>query len=247
MTLLLSNDDGYLSPGLTILAETLSAGHRVFICAPYRQMSATSHAVNIFKPLELFRISPTVCALDGTPADCVKVGLSGIFPEVRFDLVISGINDGPNLGEDVIYSGTVAAAREASLNGYPALACSRDGWNVGKHYEQPSLFIARLLDHFPASLLHTPTILNINFPQTGNCEKYALTSLGKRIYTDDLVYYQEEGREFIRIEGDPPGFHPVPGSDLDAVSQGLVSITPLANAEHDPRISRCLKRSLRHI
>ncbi len=240
MRLLLSNDDGYDSPGINILAETLAREHEVTICAPLRQMSATGHAVNIFKPLEIQRISPRIIALDGTPADCVKAAISGLFPDVTFDAVISGINDGPNLGEDVFYSGTVAAAREGALNGIFSIACSRDGWGIGTNYENPSLFIRKLLSSFSQEQLQRNTILNINFPLAGTWNSVELCSLGTRIYQDVARIYKEGNKEFLQIEGESPSFIDQPGSDLNAIHHGNVSITALANVEHDQLVHAAL-------
>ncbi len=245
MKILLSNDDGYQAEGLNVLAAVLSEKHEIYICAPFRQMSSTGHAVNIFKPLEIHTVSENIYALDGTPADCVKVALDGFFSNIKFDMVISGINDGPNLGDDIFYSGTVAAAREGSLNGLFSIACSRDGWGLKDNYLNPARFILRLLDHLSPEIIQINTILNVNFPQKGECREFQMTSLAKRVYTNEIKYFSQNGKSYLQIEGDPPYSVLTPGSDMEAILNGLVSITPLANMEHDQdltmRLLSCLQ------
>lgn len=244
MNLLLTNDDGYQAEGIRRLKEKLSAKHDVYLCAPKRQMSASGHAITLFKPMELVKVSDREYAVDGTPADCVKVALCHLYQDVKFDLIVSGVNDGPNMGDDIFYSGTVAAAREGSMNRLFAIAASLDGWNGGKDFVFPAEFIAELVDRLDPALLKENIVLNINFPNMPTTNRPALslpkgvkiTHLGERVYKDYIKVEGNESRVTVTIAGDDPTFNDDQGSDLNAVADGFISITPVANEIHETQV-----------
>lgn len=236
MNLLLTNDDGYQSEGIQILKEKLSARHQVYLCAPKKQMSASGHAITLFKPMELIKVNDREYAVDGTPADCIKVALYHLFPDVKFDMVLSGINDGPNMGDDIFYSGTVAGAREASMNHIFALASSLDGWNVQKDYGFPASFITEMVDKLDPAILKENIVLNINFPNIPKAKGVQVTHLGERLYKDYIKLEKAGEMITVTIAGDDPTFYDDAGSDLNAVSEGFVSITPIANEVYENKV-----------
>ncbi len=241
MNILLTNDDGYLAAGLRTLCEKLEGRHRLYICAPMKQMSAMSHAITLFKPLEIIRSGGASFAVDGTPADCIKVALFYLFKDVRFDAVISGINSGPNMGDDIVYSGTVAGAREGSLNNIFSIAASLDAWDEKKDFDRPARFISELLDMLDNKIFNGNLLLNINFPDVENPGGVRITHLGKRIYKDSVISDKEGDKEFVTITGEEPGFGHDEGSDLNAVHDSYISITPLANDIRDPLLNESLR------
>ena len=237
MNILLTNDDGYQSEGIQILKDKLSSRHDVYLCAPKKQMSASGHAITLFRPMELVKISDREYAVDGTPADCAKVALYPLLQNVKFDMVLSGINDGPNMGDDTSYSGTVEAAREVSMYKIFAIASSLDGWTGGKDYGFPACFIAETVEKLEHSLLKENIVLNINFPNIPRAKGVQVTHLGERLYKDYIkLQTVEEGKVTVTIEGDDPTFYDDAGSDLNAVSEGYVSITPIANEVYENKV-----------
>lgn len=229
MKILLTNDDGYNSPGIQLLKELLRKSHEVYFCAPLRQMSATGHAITLFKPMEIRKLKENEFALDGTPADCVKVSLYHIFQDIDFDLIISGINNGPNMGDDIFYSGTVAAAREGSMNKLFAIAVSQDEWNEDKDFILAANFVAEMVDNLKPELFNDEIVLNINIPNTNKPNGIKITHLGVRVYKDSVIFERKDNKDMVTITGDDPGYQDDPGSDLNAVAEGFISITPIAN------------------
>lgn len=227
MFILVTNDDGVHSPGITVLAEALRAVAEVTVVAPDRERSAVSHSLTLHTPLRAEEVGPRVFAVDGTPTDCVNLGIHGLLGR-RPDLVVSGINRGANLGDDITYSGTVAAAMEATLMGVPALALSLDGTEF-----TPADFLpaTRLVGDFVALVarhgLPTDTFLNINFP-AGIPRGVRLTCQGKRRYGDMVVEKLDpRGRKYYWIGGGEVSGVMTEGSDFFAVHHGYVSMTPL--------------------
>lgn len=225
---LLSNDDGVNSSGLHALSEALSPSADVVIVAPETEQSASSHSLSLHRPLRLRKAGPHVFALDGTPADCVYVALYGGNRIVHRppDLVVSGINRGMNLGQDVFYSGTIAAAREGALRGIPALA-------VSAHPSLDVSTIAPMCARIALALigLHggdtRAPLVSLNVPPAWTGEVRA-THLGQRIYEEIVdVRVDPRGREYLWIGG--PGFRHVreAGTDTDAYDDGAASLTPL--------------------
>jgi 5'-nucleotidase len=223
---LLSNDDGYRAPGIQTLRQALFEVADVVICAPEVEQSAASHSLSLHRPLRLLDHGDGIFSVDGTPADSVYVGLyadTRVVPR-RPDLVISGVNWGPNLGEDVFYSGTVAAAREGALRGLPSLAVSAAAGACLTRAAEVSTRLAIATLRVAAG----PVLLNVNFPP-GDDWPIRVTCTGRRVYTDGVEFRTDpRGREYLWL-GSPGAEHPsVSGSDTAAFDAGMVSITPLA-------------------
>ncbi|MEM1418068.1 MAG: 5'/3'-nucleotidase SurE [Myxococcota bacterium] len=232
--LLASNDDGYDAPGLLAMVEAMRAWADVVVVATKHEQSGQSHAISLHRPLRHDVIGDAVHAIDGTPADCVYCALyrEGLLPR-RPDLVVSGMNHGPNLGSDVYYSGTVAAAREGALRGVPAIAFSMVGrGSIAPCAELASVLARRMLEAVrPAG---QPPLLNVNFPKAAEGEVpfagVRATRLGVRHYSEGVdVRRDPRGREYfwIGLPGSPE-HSPLDGSDTDAIDEGYVSVTPLS-------------------
>jgi 5'-nucleotidase len=226
--ILVSNDDGYMADGLRALAGAVEALGEVWVVAPEAEQSAASHAISIHRPLRIRQVRPRWFAVDGTPTDCSYVAVNHLMKERRPALMLSGINHGPNLADDVTYSGTVAAAMEASILGIPAIAFSlavRQDPDFG-----PAARFARSLAG--AALRASPPphlLLNVNVPGGGEPAGYAVTRLGKHTYGFDVVEKVDpRGRKYYWIGGNEYQHEDIPGSDCNAVLRdGLVSVTPL--------------------
>lgn len=222
---LLANDDGYRARGLGLLRQALLPLAEVVVCAPEVEQSAASHALSLHRPLRLFTHDDGVFSVDGTPADCVYVALHGerrVLPR-RPDVVVSGVNHGVNLGDDVFYSGTVAAAREGALKGIPALAVSAA---PDADLEAAAELAAKLTLGL-ARLGRAPALINVNVPR-GRDWPLRATRLGRRIYRDEVDFRRDpRGREYLWIGGPGADHAPVPGSDTEAFDAGVVGLTPL--------------------
>ncbi|MGC8764289.1 MAG: 5'/3'-nucleotidase SurE [Brevinematia bacterium] len=240
MNILITNDDGYYSPGILRLKEVISSSFNVFLCAPLSEKSASSHSITLFKRMELKKLDEQSYAVDGTPADCVKVALLYLFKDVRFDIVISGINYGPNMGDDIFYSGTVAGAREGLLNKIFSMAISVDGWEKDKCFDTPAFFVSELIKKFERSIFSEKILLNINFPKISEPLGVKITHLGRRVYRDSIIFENYAGKDYVTIGGDDPDFEPEDDSDLQVVSEGFISITPLTNEIYDLKIIKKL-------
>lgn len=227
---LLSNDDGYAAAGLLAMREALATFADVVVCAPELNQSATSHSLSLHRSLRLRTVEEGMFSLDGTPADCVYVALNSrgrVLPR-RPDLCVSGLNHGLNLGMDVFYSGTVAAAREAALRGIPSLATSADHGADRKAAAALSATLVRELWERMREAPGMPVLLNVNIP-AGSRWPVRSTRLGARLYDDSVVYRDDpRGREYLWIGGAEPRHEPMPGSDTDAHDAGEVSVTPLS-------------------
>ena len=228
MHLLLTNDDGIGSPALARLKRVLSPLGRVTIVAPDRNQSATSQALTLHRPLRIHTLGDDTYSVDGTPADCVLVAFHGKLLE-RPDLVVSGINHGPNMGEDVFYSGTVAAAIEGALQGVPAFALSLVTRQATDFAEAADV-VGHLLRQILARGMPDRMLLNVNLPfrPRAGLKGVQLTRLGSRVYEDTLVKKVDpRGRDYYWIGGEDPIWKPVEGTDYHAVDLGYVSVTPL--------------------
>lgn len=227
--ILLSNDDGFDAAGLRAVRNALLTFADVVVCAPLSNQSATSHSLTLHRILRLREMSDGIHAVDGTPADCVYVGLNGegrILPR-RPDICVSGLNHGLNLGVDVFYSGTVAAAREAAIRGVPALAVSAaEGTD-----RAAAAAVVRELTEMTLRLAregNTSLLLNVNFPAAGEW-RWRPTILGKRIYDSDVVYRTDpRGGEYLWIGGSKAVHHEGAGTDTEAYDDGDLGITPLS-------------------
>ncbi|GFO66981.1 5'-nucleotidase SurE [Geomonas limicola] len=229
MKVLLTNDDGVHAPGLTALAERMAEIAEVVVVAPDRERSAVGHALTLHHPLRAARIADNIYSVDGTPTDCVNLGIHSLL-SFRPDLVVSGINRGANVGDDVTYSGTVAAAFEATLMGIPAIAVSLVTREAGTNYQAAAGCAARIAEHVLSKGLPPDTFLNVNVPDLpAELLKVPLvTHQGKRSYKGTIVdKVDPRGRSYYWIGTVDLSFEDIPGSDYHAISRGHVSITPL--------------------
>lgn len=234
MLILVTNDDGVRSPGIRELAIALGELGRVVVVAPDRNRSAVGHALTLERPLRAEQLKPDVYAVDGTPTDCVNLGIHGLLKE-KPQLVVSGINRGSNVGDDITYSGTVCAAMEASLMGLPAFAVSLDCESfVAAELSEATGFARQLARKILQQGLPPDTFLNVNVP-SGGCHGVRLTRQGKRKYGEAVTVNRDpRGRHYYWICGGDVGFESIPGSDCNALSEQMISVTPLhANLTND--------------
>lgn len=228
MRILLSNDDGYLAPGLKQLADTLSQCADVLVVAPERDQSGSSNSLTLRRPLRVQQAESGFLYVDGTPTDCVHVAITGLMADEP-DMVISGINSGANLGDDVLYSGTVAAAMEGRFLGFPALAVSLAGRQL-QNFDTAAQTVAHILTMLGKNPLASDTILNINVPDlpVSQIAGYRATRLGHRHKSEPVIRANDPQGEPIYWVG-PPGAEQDSGqgTDFHAVRHRFVSITPL--------------------
>lgn len=228
MRILLSNDDGVYAQGLNILAETLRAQAHIDIVAPDRNRSGASNSLTLNTPMRVRKLSPHIISVEGTPTDCVHLAITGLLKETP-DMVISGINEGANLGDDTLYSGTVAAAIEGRFLGLPAIAISLEG-NAYQYYETAAKVASLLVNRLRSTHLPPYTILNVNVPDVpfDEIEGWEVTRLGKR-HRSEPVIEQVDPRGHPIFWVGPAGSEADagPGTDFYAMRQGRVSITPL--------------------
>jgi 5'-nucleotidase len=232
--ILVTNDDGYQSPALQALARALAPVGEVTVFAPDHNWSAAGHTKTMHKPLRISRGQTDdglpLYITTGTPSDCVGLALLGVV-EQRPDLVVSGINLGANLGEDITYSGTVAGAMEAAVTGLPAIAASTDLLEDGTaDFIYAGQVIAEIAHRVIEYGLPSGVLLNVNFPSLprDQMQGLQLTRLGRRVYRDVLIERLDpKGRPYYWIGGDPPAGEPEAGTDVGALAQGYVSVTPL--------------------
>jgi 5'-nucleotidase len=233
MRLLCTNDDGILAQGLEYLTRAASSLGEVTVVAPDREQSATSHSLTLHHPIRAVPRGERRFQVDGTPTDCVMLALEALMPE-RPDFVLSGINHGQNMGEDVLYSGTVAAAMEGVMLGVPSIAISFAG---GELKADPTLIadqvdvVARLLKHL-TSLRNMPrdTLFNVNLPPlpAAQIKGVRLTRLARRVYSDSLMRMKDpRGQEIYWIGGGSASWTGTEDSDFRAVGEGYISVTPL--------------------
>ena len=226
--ILVTNDDGVYSPGIQTLAKRLRELDEVVIVAPDRERSAAGHSMTLHRPLLIEEIKESVYSVNGTPTDCVNIAVKGLLKEAP-RLVVSGINKGPNLGDDVTYSGTVAGAIEGTLLGIPSFAVSlaaREDFRFAEAAEVAFCTAARIFgEGMPQG-----TLLNINVPNLSLSEIQGtlITRLGKRIYHQMTVERVDpRGKKYYWIGGGEPDWERGEGTDLDAVDRKMVSVTPL--------------------
>jgi len=236
MVILVTNDDGVLAPGLLALAQALRQLAEVTVLAPDRNWSASGHVKTLERPLRVREViladGSRALASDGAPSDCVALGLLGLLPE-KIDLVVSGINPHANLGHDVTYSGTVTAAMEAAIGGVPGIAFSLDSPenHLGLLDYGPAAKIARhIVQEVIERGLPAETVLNVNVPYLpeGKIRGFTVTRQGLRLYRDRLDMRKDpRNRPYYWIGGDAPTGVQEAGTDIGALAQGFVSITPL--------------------
>lgn len=227
MLILLTNDDGIHSPGLKALVDQFQSLGRVVVAAPDRERSAVGHALTLHSPLRAELIAPDQWAISGTPTDAVTLGIHGLLKE-KPDLVVSGINKGGNMGDDLTYSGTVAAAMEATLMGVPSIAISLAAQNFSYDDFNDAALVARNMA--TAVLRHglpADTFLNVNVPASRPLG-IQITRQGKRIYGDAVIQNVDpRGRTYYWIGAGELSFQELEGTDFHAVQNGYVSVTPL--------------------
>jgi 5'-nucleotidase len=229
MRILLSNDDGYFAPGLAVLAATLSQrGHVVTVVAPERDRSGASNSLTLDRPL-MVRTAPSgFFYVNGTPTDCVHLAVTGLLPELP-DMVISGINHGANMGDDTVYSGTVAAATEGFLLGIPSIAVSLVNIQ-GEHFQTAAEIVADLADRFAAQPFPEHVLLNVNVPDlpASEIQGTEVTRLGKRHKAQDTVKTVNPRNQTMYWVGAAGAAQDAgQGTDFNAVANARVSITPL--------------------
>ncbi|UCD94310.1 MAG: 5'/3'-nucleotidase SurE, partial [Candidatus Zixiibacteriota bacterium] len=222
MLILVTNDDGIYAEGLKELEKELRKFAEVLVVAPDREQSASSHSFTLNRPLRMNERGPNRYSCDGTPTDCVMLGTHGILKHRLPDLLISGINHGANMGEDITYSGTVAAAIEGSILGIPSLAVSNtDGDNL-KSYKPAAGFIAKFIKQIGEFDFPTEIFLNINFPELRGTRftKHRYTYPGKRVYNDIVIEKTDpRGKNYYWIAGEAT-WKSIERTDFEAVSSG---------------------------
>jgi 5'-nucleotidase len=244
LNVLLTNDDGIEAEGLQAMRTALAAvdGVRLAVIAPDGNRSAMARSITTRRPLWVaevpFADGTIGYATDGTPVDCVRLASLGLVEKFKTDLVVAGINHGANLGDDITYSGTVAAALEGVVLGIPAIAVSQQSkaraldfrYDGGFGFEVAAGFVAALVEQIEEVPLPVGTLLNVNVP-AGMPDGVEVASIGKRIYRDELkLAHEEDGppaRRRYWIYGSDPGFHDEPGTDLAAVAAGRIAVTPI--------------------
>jgi 5'-nucleotidase len=200
--ILVSNDDGVRSEGIEALAEALKDLGTVYVVAPDRERSAASHSLSLTHPLRVEKVSPRVYSVDGTPTDCVNLGVNGILRGKKIDLLVSGINKGANLGDDITYSGTVSAAMEGTLLGIPSIAVSLVT-RTRFRFDTAAAMAVDVARKVLKRGLPDDTLLNVNVPN------------------------DPRGKKYYWIGGDHLNSEDVPGSDLEAIEEGFISVTPI--------------------
>jgi len=228
--ILISNDDGINSEGLHKLHETLKPLGEVIVVAPDRDQSTVSHSLSLYRPLRMEKVADNIYSVDGTPTDCVNLAINGILKDEKLDLLVSGINKGENLGDDITYSGTVSAAMEGNLLGVPSIAISligRDTFNFDTASYFSRLISTYVIDH----KIPDDTILNVNIPNLSRDEIKGImvTRQGKRVYGEPIVEKVDpRGKKYYWIGGFELGYVNIDHSDIVAVNEGYVSVTPIS-------------------
>ena len=228
MHLLLSNDDGYQAPGLISLAESLAKIADITVVAPHLDRSAASNSLTLQTPLRATEVKPAWYKVDGTPTDCVHLGITGLLNNEP-DMVVAGINSGPNLGDDVIYSGTVAAAMEGRYLGSPAVAVSINSFQP-QYYETAAVVVRNLVAKIIDKPLPKDIILNINVPDVPieQIRGIQTTRLGNRHKAEPAIVDQDpRGKPIFWVGAAGPEQDAGPGTDFHAISENYVSVTPL--------------------
>ena len=228
MKILLSNDDGYLAPGLKCLAGVVGEFADITVVAPDRNRSGASNSLTLSTPLRARQAPNGFFFLDGTPTDCVHIAITGLMPEEP-DMVIAGINAGANLGDDVLYSGTVAAATEGRFLGLPAVAVSLTGTRQD-HFDTAANVVIKILARMEKQPLPSDTILNVNVPDLpwNELKGFESTRLGHRHKSEAVVKDKDPyGKEIFWIGPSGPEEDAGPGTDFSAIRNGCVSVSPL--------------------
>ncbi len=228
--ILITNDDGYFSDGIRTLYTELKKKATVYMVAPDREQSASSHSLTLNRPLRVHKLDRHRFTTDGTPTDCIMLAIHMLFKGVRPDMIVSGINHGANMGDDVTYSGTVAAAIEGSIVGIPSISVSMANYEPGVSMLRAARFVSRLVAAFGRLRIDSSTFLNVNLPLDSGrpYNIWEFTHLGSRRYKDIVIRKTDpRGKDYYWIGGRPQ-WRMTKGSDFEAVHRGVVSITPLS-------------------
>ncbi len=229
MQIMVTNDDGIAAPGIKALADALTQLGTVTVVAPDRERSAAGHSLTLHSPLRVFELRDGWYAVDGTPTDCVNMGIHSLLPQPP-DLVVSGINHGGNMGDDVTYSGTVAAAMEANLMGIPALAVSLATYGPSTHFTDAAQIALQVARQIIQHGLPSDTFLNLNVPNLplSDIKPIMVTRQGKRSFVGKIIDKTDpRGRKYYWIGSEEPSFLDDEGTDFHAVGTGHASLTPL--------------------
>ena len=227
--ILVTNDDGVYAPGILALFEKMQSIGRAMIVAPEMDNSAASHSLTMRRPLRARKIKKDVIAIDGTPTDCVTIGVGKLLKK-KPDLIVSGINPGPNLGDDIFYSGTVSAAVEGTMLGIPSFAVSLGSWEEPCHYETAAAVALNLARKILQAGLPRDTLVNVNVPNLPMAEisNYRFTRQGRRVYDDAIKEtFDPWGNKHFWIGGGTPYWSEGDDTDAKAITAGNISITPL--------------------
>ena len=253
MNILLTNDDGVYAPGLKALRETLSPIANVVIVAPLQERSTTGHTLTLDQPLRLIELEKNIYGCSGFPADCSLIGIAHLYKTKgeKIDLVISGINRGANLGQDIYYSGTVAAARESVFHNVPAISVSscmdfHSENHIEDHYYTASNFIKSLVESDISRIISPMTLLNINVPWKKESEIKGLkvTKVGFRNYSEEVNPRVDfRGRNYYWIGGVYQGYQKLENSDCHAVEEGNISITPIKLTDYGVSLEELTKNA----
>lgn len=240
MKVLLANDDGVYAPGIRSLFKELSPHHDTTIIAPLEERSTTGHSLSLDKPLRIDRLEDNIYGCTGFPSDCVLMGLGHVLKDSRPEVIVSGINRGANLGQDLYYSGTIAAAREGTFHHVPSIAVSLVFNSVTEEHLYPvaATIIKWCLEADIHRTIHPMTLLNINVPNIplNEIKGLKLTEIGFRRYSEEIhARLDARNREYYWIAGIYEGYESNPESDCEAVKNGWIAITPQA------LIDRCNK------
>lgn len=228
MRILLSNDDGYFAPGLAALVEALRSLGEVVVVAPEQNRSGASNSLTLDRPLYLKKAASGFYFVNGTPTDCVHLAVTGMLDDLP-DIIVSGINNGANMGDDTIYSGTVAAATEGYLLGIPSVAISLTNFE-GNNYATAGLVARELVERFIRDPIREPVLLNVNVPDIPYAELNGMevTRLGRRHKAEPVVKMTSPRNETVYWIGAAGAAADAgPGTDFNAIERGVVSITPL--------------------
>src|SRR3990167_3238865 len=255
MRILISKDDGIYSPGIAVLEKSLKGSGEITVVAPAQERSTAGHSLTLHKPLRIEEVNEGHYAINGTPADCIWLGIRKILNGKKPDVVFSGINQGGNLGYDIHYSGTVAAAREACLLGIPAVAISLAifGERKGAHYETAARFAAKLLHEMSSyaeknkiafgKIFPFGVFLNANIPNLPESEikGVKVAKMGHRIYSEGIIEKVDpRGQPYYWIGGEYQGFKDIDESDCKIIDEGYISLTPLQVNSTDPNFYETL-------
>lgn len=231
MKILISNDDGIFAPGLHALVEACRNFGDITVVAPDRERSGAGHSLTLHRPVRIYEREPKYFSVDGTPTDCINLGVLELLKDAKPDLVVSGINHGANLGDDVTYSGTVSAALEARLLGIPSIAVSLATSKGEKENFKPAIhFVRKLLGKLDTDGVPNDLFLNINVPNVMGASEfnYQFTRLGSRRYAGATIEKLDpRGKKYYWIGGDELDFEDKDGSDSNAIRLGEISVTPI--------------------